>query len=175
METQLNVNSRLKDLDYDQFLRAIKVMLNKIWMDSGVKYDKEMFDHTLKSVGYSIYNYHSTLLFAEIQVVFKGISLGTYKCTRISSNSILGALNEFLEAKRKRVAMQGDLEHSITKKRNSFVFESGLPIGQAILFKMEQRDKGITTFDNMPTKEIAEKINSGELKVIGSYRRKNKY
>ena len=171
----IDINSRLKDIYFDQFTQALKVMLHKIWMDSGVKYDKEMFEHTLKSLAYSMHNYHSSLLFAEIQSIFKGIGLGQYKCTRISSNTILGALNEFLEAKRKRTAMQGDLDHKIAKGNNSFVSNSGLPIGQAILFKMEQRERGITAHENTPLKEVAEKIKTGELNVVGSYRKKKNY
>jgi hypothetical protein len=168
-DLHVNINSKLKNIDYEDFKRVIKIMLYKLWMDAGSKMDKELFAHTVKSLSYSLYNYHSSLLFAEIQSIFGGISLGQYKCPRISSQSILGALNEYLEVKRKRVVYENDLKHQIERKRESYIMSSGLPIGSAIIFKMEQREKGLRKFDDVSLQEIAEKINSGELKILGKY------
>jgi phage tail tube protein FII len=171
-KVSIDINSKLKYIDFEEFSRALKVMLRKIWMDSGVKLDQEMFNHTLKSLSYSMHNYHSSLLFAEIQSIFKGISLGQYKVQRISAQSIMSALNEYIEAKRKRTVLENDLQHQINHKKESFILSSGLPVGSAILFKMEQREKGLHQYDDIPLKEIAEKLKSGELKLSKEYKRR---
>ncbi|MCK9281330.1 MAG: hypothetical protein M0P71_11960 [Melioribacteraceae bacterium] len=121
--------------------------------------DKETFENSYRQVTKLLLEKHRNLIFGEVNHVFKEITLANYEMKKVSVVNIMAC---FADYQRKKI------EHNrfeIEKRENEIIKNAvdctRLPLGQAILFRIDMHEKGKNEWWDVPLKEIAQK---GEIK-----------
>ena len=159
----IDVDIRIKDIDpYQVFEVNIYNLLKSLLYDFDQSMDQQKFDHTYKQIAYLLKNRYKGLIWGDVKHVFNEISLGNYDVKNISVNTIMGCFSKYQKQKIERNRIE--YEEKERNLQNNFADLNKTPYGQAIIFRIDQLSKGNKQWEDVPLKEIAEKIKSGEIK-----------
>jgi hypothetical protein len=159
----IEITERLKEINPYQLLETnISFLLKSLLDDFDQTMDQANFDHSYKQITYHLVNRYKFLSWGEIIHVFKEITSGNTEMKKVSVVNIMNCFSDYQKKK---------IEHNrfeIEKRENEIIKNMAdmnkTPFGQAINFRTVMREKGIHSWDNIPLKEIAEKIANGEIK-----------
>jgi hypothetical protein len=159
----IEINDRIKDINPYQLLEENVYRLMKTLLeDFDQVMDKETFEHSYKQVTRLLMDKHRNLIFGELVHVFKEITLGNYEMKKVSVINIMNCFSDYQKKKIEHNRFEIEKKENEIRKNTVDVFKT--PMGQAMLFRIEMHEKGNDEWWNIPLKEIAEKIASGEIK-----------
>lgn len=160
--TKIEPHFKIINIEYEDIKENIFVLLQKLLYDFNQNMTDELFEHSYRKLAVIIKNQYKSLSWIDIESVFDGISSGLYDMKKISVTNIMLALNDYIKKKRElnKIALE---KQEYEQRQNIFADMAKEPRGKAILFRMEQREKGEFYWEQFPQAEIAQKIVSGEI------------
>jgi hypothetical protein len=169
----IDTDIRIKDIEpYQIFEVNIYNLLKGLLNDFDQSMDQQKFDHTYKQIAYLLKNKYKGLIWGDIKYVFNEISLGNYDIKNISVNTVMGCFSKYQYKKIEQNRIEYEKrEHQLQQNAANL---NKTPFGKAILFRNEMIEKGNKEWYDVPLKEIAEKIKSGEIKYEYISKKRNK-
>ena len=159
----IDIDLKIRDIEpYSFFEHNISNLLENLINDKGIPMDQKVFEHTYSRLTYFLKKDHKNLVWGEVCKVFENISSGYYEIKYLSTTDILGCFVKYQKQKIERNRIE--YEERERKLQNNFADLNKTPYGQALIFRIDQLSKGNKQWEDVPLKEIAEKIKSGEIK-----------
>ncbi|MBN2215013.1 MAG: hypothetical protein JW723_12295 [Bacteroidales bacterium] len=169
----IGASEKIKDINEKVLSGEISELLFTLLNNAALTMKQELYEHTYEYLSHLLKLRHKNLSWWEIEKVFTDISCGVYSIRKISVKSLMEAFNEY-QAKRIE-KNRNEYEHREHDISSGWADLNKLPFGTAINFRNDMRGKGITKWDDIPLKEIAEKIASGEINYQFAGPRTRKY
>lgn len=151
--------TKIKDILESHLKVEIESLLKTVMMDFGSIMTQDMFSHTVNRLVYLINMKYKGLMIGEIKYVFE---MAPEKIKgKLSVQTIMQLFYQYYDAKiEKQKQVVDSREH---ENYMSSVDCMKLPFGKAIIWKREQYEL-TGKHSDIPLKEVAEKISSGEIK-----------
>lgn len=159
----IEITDRIKDINpYQLFEENIYRLMKTLLEDFDQDMDKETFENSYRQVTKLLLEKHRNLIFGEVNHVFKEITLANYEMKKVSVVNIMAC---FADYQRKKIEHNRfEIEKHESEMIKKYADCTKLPLGRAILFRNVMLEKGKDKWRDVPLKEIAEKLASGEIK-----------
>lgn len=151
--------TKVKDIPLPSLELEIKDLLKAALFDFGSDMTKDAFQHSYVKIAYLVSNRYKGLMLGEVKYVFdmapeqvKG---------KLSVQTIMQLFYRYNDAKIEKQKQEVE-----AREHENFMNSADcmrLPFGKAIIWKREQYEK-TGKHPDIPLKEVAEKISSGEIK-----------
>lgn len=161
--TSINVNEKIKDIKPFELLKVnVSYLFRNLLDDFNHDMDQKTFDHSYEKIAFIIQDKFKSFTWGDVRFVFDEISAGKYSIRNISVVEIMKCMSDYQNKRIEKNRFEIEKHENEIRKQNMNIHK--LPFGTAILFRMQMRKEGNAEYENMPIKEIAEKIKNNEIK-----------
>lgn len=155
--------TKIKDLPQEIILANVKDLVKSAILDYGSELKKEFYDHTVSRVSYLLFLKHKGLMIGEVKFVFE--TMIEHVKGKLSVSSIMQLFDSYMDSKIQK--QKTEYEYREDELRGEYKKWISSPLGLAIIYKITLHEEQRMTdleWQNMNLKELAMKIQSGEIK-----------
>jgi hypothetical protein len=162
-----NNETKIKDLPESHLKLEIESLIKTTLMDFGMVMAQDLFAHTVNRLAYLIKLKYKGFLVGEVKYVFE--AMAEHIKGKLSVSTIMQLFSRYQEMKIERQRQEYEnFQDGLMK--NASVWNK-TPMGSAIIHKINLLQSGrlsIEDWDSVKIREVAEKINTGQIKVVRS-------
>lgn len=151
--------TKVKDIPLPSLEVEIKELLKAALFDFGSDMTKDAFQHSYVKIAYLVSNRYKSLKFGEVKYIFE-MAPEQIK-GKLSVQTMMQLFYRYNDAKIEK--QKQEFEKFQFENFKNAVDCSTMPLGKAIVYKYEVHEK-TRKYPEMPIKEIAERIATGEIK-----------
>ena len=166
--------SKVKDIAESYLKADIGKLLKDVQMDNGIALSQDVFSHTVNRLAYLIQKNFKGLMLGEVRYVFEATA--EHLNGKINTASILRLFHKYMEQKIEKQRREYESREQETIENFNGIQNSLLC--KAIIHKVNLMDSGQLKGDSwysMKIKDVAKKIESGEIKVMMPVKKKRKF